>query len=776
MLKIQFESPNVIDPGEQPPPRRTHLSHQGYSDNPGVVTRERPNYTDNENKRQRFKSTLGRTEKLSLPKKGEADEKDQDSDNMEEGVTIRGERHHKTNYTDSPPGSGAHSPPGSPATVDARVFAATMLAETERRASQRMEGEPSLRSSSSMQWPRRSRRHTFQEGLRDVPQYDEEDLPVLISRHSREGILRTQNRRRMFCIRTFIVSLVLSIIICFSILAARARKSSPTKALSQADAARLDMVLDVLVRNRVSKRVHLEDQSSPQYKAAHWIAIEDAQRLDIAVDSDQISPGFKQRYILAVLYFSWNGPKWNKQLNFMSDLHECSWFELIPDESGETFSVGVTCDKQLEVRNLVLSSNNLEGQFPEEIIHLTKLDFLNLKDNNLTGSIPRYLKNLPLLDFLDLKYNQLTGTIPDFLGELTRLEVLGLSHNQLTGRIPTSIGSLPLKTLAIDENLLTGDLSTVALMTNLRYVYADNNRFNGQLDNGHLADLAHLVEVDLSGNEFEAATLPRNLFLHPVLRVLDLHGNKIAGSIPENIPENNALTYLSLRDNALSSSIPTQISHLRALTHLDLEGNSLTGTLPAEELAQMTKLSYLFLGKNSIQPGTIPDAFRSLKSLRELSLDALQLTGPMPIWMENLSRLKLLDLRSNELTGKIPINFSNLAELVYLMLNDNLFTGPVPEGLGSRPQLLVAALHHNNFTGEAGQLCESATMELLTTDCGDITCPCCDTCCDSTDCYEDAVWDALENSEGVWEEKFERSTYGFNPHILFTSREPNGKT
>jgi hypothetical protein len=76
--------------------------------------------------------------------------------------------------------------------------------------------------------------------------------------------------------------------------------------------------------------------------------------------------------------------------------------------------------------------------------------------------------------------------------------------------------------------------------------------------------------------------------------------------------------------------------------------------------------------------------------------------------------------------------------------------------------------------GEAGGLCrENSMVQLLTSDCSDITCECCDECCDSDDCYSGVVWDTLENNQGTWEEHFRRSEYGFNPHILFDT-QPTG--
>ena len=87
----------------------------------------------------------------------------------------------------------------------------------------------------------------------------------------------------------------------------------------------------------------------------------------------------------------------------------------------------------------------------------------------------------------------------------------------------------------------------------------------------------------------------------------------------------------------------------------------------------------------------------------------------------------------------------------------------------SRPSLpVVVSLHHNGIIGEAGDLCsDNSDIQLLTTDCGDVTCDCCDECCDGDHCYEGVIWDALENSQPKWEEHFRRDDYSFNPHILF---------
>ncbi|XP_070662467.1 receptor-like protein EIX2 [Malus domestica] len=89
------------------------------------------------------------------------------------------------------------------------------------------------------------------------------------------------------------------------------------------------------------------------------------------------------------------------------------------------------------VRSIDLSSNNLEGEIPEEISSLALLHNLNLSMNQLRGSIPSKIGNLMLLEALDLSINHLSGEIPQSISLPTFLSHLNLSYNNLTGRIPS---------------------------------------------------------------------------------------------------------------------------------------------------------------------------------------------------------------------------------------------------------------------------------------------------------------------------------------------------
>ncbi|CAD6255122.1 unnamed protein product [Miscanthus lutarioriparius] len=86
-----------------------------------------------------------------------------------------------------------------------------------------------------------------------------------------------------------------------------------------------------------------------------------------------------------------------------------------------------------------LSSNDLTGEIPEEIVVLDALVNLNLSRNHLTGVIPKKIGEMQSLQSLDLSRNMLSGEIPATLSNLTFLSYLELSYNDLTGRIPSGV-------------------------------------------------------------------------------------------------------------------------------------------------------------------------------------------------------------------------------------------------------------------------------------------------------------------------------------------------
>jgi len=741
--QMNFETPNVIDPGDNVPSTPSRSLQKDF-ENRGSRVSISSNESDSD--RIIFKPGLSRTIKINY-------EDDADDEPTSEPLT----------RVDLDPESGYEneglirptSNPSSPTMEQTRLFAAAMLNESERRGFKRGTGAPDSPVKKLFGSKSYNRDEDY---LRDGLGLDYPNSVM--------DKWRRERRRRL----GYFVCIALSLVAIFTTFGLLMQKH-----VDEHD-GRAREVYDFLIASDVSKTDDLAKTGSPQNRAAHWIANYDVERVDIPF-RDEDPRRFIQRYSLAVLYYALDGEQWATQLNFLASDHECSWNEEIPDENKEIYAVGVSCNSELLVDSLLIPSNNLHGSIPDEIRHLTKLKFISLKHNEVSGELPSSLQQLTLLEYLDLKFNQVEGTIPDFIGQLPHLQVLGLSRNKLTGRLPASLGSLRLKTLAVDDNELSGDLSAIRQMNHLKYLYAQNNLLTGNLFHSLLmTQLPSLIEVDLSGNNLTATEIPSHIFTLPELRLLDASDNQISGKLPNDIPPNSALEYLSFRRNNIGSSIPSSISNLVKLTHLDLEQNQLTGTLP-ESFASLTNMEYLFLGKNSYAPQPIPGELKELVHLKELSLDNANLQGELPIWIEGLSHLTLLDLRENQLQGSFDqIDFSNFPVMKYMMLSDNQFNGNIALSMGTMVQLEVLSIYHNGLTGDPEPICSGSNdLYWLATDCSnDVSCSCCDNCCSGDDCFGDSTWDKLENNK--WDHNYSRAEYAFNPNILLGDvyKQPRG--
>ncbi|TKY68685.1 Receptor protein 12 [Spatholobus suberectus] len=88
------------------------------------------------------------------------------------------------------------------------------------------------------------------------------------------------------------------------------------------------------------------------------------------------------------------------------------------------------------VHSVDLSSNDLSGPIPLELVSLSALQSLNLSQNRLEGKIPNGIGNMKYLESLDLSRNQLSGEIPQSMSNLSFLSSLNLSYNHFSGQIP----------------------------------------------------------------------------------------------------------------------------------------------------------------------------------------------------------------------------------------------------------------------------------------------------------------------------------------------------
>ncbi|WVZ95178.1 hypothetical protein U9M48_040975 [Paspalum notatum var. saurae] len=93
----------------------------------------------------------------------------------------------------------------------------------------------------------------------------------------------------------------------------------------------------------------------------------------------------------------------------------------------------------LNIRTLLLSRNNLSGEFPMFIRNCRGLTFLDLAHNSFSGRLPAWISELPELVILGLRSNNFSGHIPSEITKLPALRFLDLANNTLCGTIPQSL-------------------------------------------------------------------------------------------------------------------------------------------------------------------------------------------------------------------------------------------------------------------------------------------------------------------------------------------------
>uniref|UniRef100_K4A1I5 Leucine-rich repeat-containing N-terminal plant-type domain-containing protein n=1 Tax=Setaria italica TaxID=4555 RepID=K4A1I5_SETIT len=122
---------------------------------------------------------------------------------------------------------------------------------------------------------------------------------------------------------------------------------------------------------------------------------------------------------------------------------------------------------------------------------------------------------------------KLVGTVPPgTIGNLTALWTLSLRHNALSGGIPADIGNC----------------------AELRYLYLEGNRFDGEIPEG-LFELRLLQRLDLSNNQISGGVSPEFNNLRRLV-ALYLQNNRLNGTLPADLDLPKLLA-LNLSNNGL---------------------------------------------------------------------------------------------------------------------------------------------------------------------------------------------------------------------------------
>lgn len=312
---------------------------------------------------------------------------------------------------------------------------------------------------------------------------------------------------------------------------------------------------------------------SPQSCSLEWLLFHDTNNL---MENGSVSDTvILERYALAVLFYSTNGDTWQQRFDFLTQNHVCQWADA-PLEA----TMGVLCDMDGKVQQIVLYENGLNGTIPSELSLLSHLQHLDMTENTLGNGIPTDLGRLTALRELFLDTNQLHGTVPTELGHLTALQTLSIFSNHLFGTLPTELDNLVvLERISLSGNQFHGTLPTeLSRLTNLQSFQGAPNFFTGPLPTelGLLTSLTALT----AGHNLFTGTFPTELGRLTKLEVLDMNSNKLMGPVPTELGLMTSLTGFFASYNFFTGTLPTELGHLTALEYLHVRRNYLNGTIP----------------------------------------------------------------------------------------------------------------------------------------------------------------------------------------------------
>lgn len=389
----------------------------------------------------------------------------------------------------------------------------------------------------------------------------------------------------------------------------------------------------------VANVADLTTRGTPQNAALHWLAEDDApyRAAQPWNDEQQRQDRTRQRFVLAVVYFSLNGDGWQSCHRYdptcsatagtihswLTATNECTWNMIRCDEHGRV-TAWVTA---FDVSQRVDSERDLTGTVPPELALLTSMQTINIRNKPVQGPILSYLSSManltvvrlhdclfagtiptdfatrhPALMELDLSGNALSGPIHANLGEMSTVKVLDLNDNAFSGSIPSTIGSMQALTrLDLGMNNLTGTIPLeVYDLTNLSVLYLGNNKIGGTIAS-EIGNLSNLTEVSL-GPSIMTGPLPAALFNLTQLEILQLQDSQFTGPLRE-------IDFVQIADT---------------ITLLRLENNDFTGSIPIDAWEMVTVLGRLQVFGNPNLNGTITQTLCDKRGTHEPALQELK--------------------------------------------------------------------------------------------------------------------------------------------------------
>jgi hypothetical protein len=247
----------------------------------------------------------------------------------------------------------------------------------------------------------------------------------------------------------------------------------------------------------------------------------------------------RQRYAMTVFFCEMDGGDWIENDSWLSDLHECDWYNKIGLDP---------CNRVEQMEMVRITDNGLAGTLPVEMFILSNLYEFTLANNLMTGELPQLFDKFKELDTLVIPFNQFGGTFPHQVWEYEDMVYLDVAYNGFTGTIPEDIDTR---------------------MPNLEVMFLENNEMSGPVPE-NLGNLQKLQRLHLDDNQF-TGTIPATLGKPPRMSELLLHDNKFEGTVPRDIGDLNRLKLLTLHYNSLEEqTIDDHICELMYTKQLEL--------------------------------------------------------------------------------------------------------------------------------------------------------------------------------------------------------------
>ncbi|TKW06573.1 hypothetical protein SEVIR_7G248700v4 [Setaria viridis] len=134
------------------------------------------------------------------------------------------------------------------------------------------------------------------------------------------------------------------------------------------------------------------------------------------------------------------------------------------------------------------------------------------------------------------------------------------------------------------------------------------------------------------------------------------------------------------------------------ITKLKMYALDLVGPIP-EELRNLTHLTNLNLMQNYLT-GPIPSFLGELTALQYLSLAINALSGSVPKELGKLVNLVSLGISINNLNGSLPPELGNMVKLEQLYIDSSGLSGPLPPSFSKLTSLKILWASDNDFTGQ----------------------------------------------------------------------------